>query len=187
MNQSSVRKLFEIAHQALAASIRSQTLAPIDLSDHPELLKPAAAFVTIYRRGMLRGCIGHILADKPLYQVVCEMVVAAATVDPRFPRVLEAELPETTLEISVLSPFEITTDFSTICIGKHGLLVQCGEARGLLLPQVAVKQGWNADRFLQETCRKAQLPSDAYKDENTQVAVFTATVLTETQQIENDK
>jgi len=179
MNPESETKLFEYAHLALQAYIDDRKFSPANVENFPDLLIPRAAFVTLYRSGELRGCIGHIVPDKPLYQVVCEMTIAAASSDPRFPVIQREELPEITVEISVLSPFEIITDFSTICIGEHGLIVQSGMARGLLLPQVAERYGWDAKQFLRETCRKAQLPPDAYESNDTQVAIFTAEILKE--------
>ncbi len=179
MDSASIEKLFEMAHASLENAILQKQETPGDVSDFQELNKPQGAFVTLYNDGQLRGCVGHIAADKPLYKTVMEMSVAAATFDPRFPVVTSKELPHISIEISVLSPFEIVTDFSTIEIGVHGLMVQLGNNRGLLLPQVAKRYHWTVEEFLAETCMKAFLPRDAYKNNDAKVSIFTAEVLTE--------
>jgi AmmeMemoRadiSam system protein A len=133
--------------------------------DPVSLVRHAGAFVTLHRRGELRGCIGHVEADQPLVHVVFRCAVAAATDDQRFAAITAAELADVDIEISIMGAVERISTLSEIVIGRHGLLVERDRHRGLLLPQVAVEQGWAPDRFLSETCRKAGLPDDAWQRE----------------------
>jgi AmmeMemoRadiSam system protein A len=137
------------------------------------------AFVCLKRRGRLRGCIGFIEAKKPLVRTVEEMAVAAALQDPRFPPLREEELKEISLEISVLTPLRKTADVGQIEVGTHGLYVRKGSRAGLLLPQVATEYGWDRDTFLKETCRKAGLAPDAWRDPETEIYLFSALVFAE--------
>jgi AmmeMemoRadiSam system protein A len=134
------------------------------------------AFVTITKKGSLRGCIGHIKGVKPLYKSVEEMAAAAAFQDPRFPPVTKKELKDLDIEISVLTPFEQISDVSEIEVGKHGLYIERGFYSGLLLPQVATEYNWDRDTFLEHTCRKAGLPPDAWKDKETRIYIFSADI-----------
>lgn len=127
------------------------------------LAQPGGAFVTLHSRGELRGCIGHIEPTDPIGRAVQQCAVAACSTDPRFPPVTAAELPQIDIEISLLGPLESITGPAEIEIGRHGLVVRRGWARGLLLPQVAVEWHWDADAFLSHTCHKAGLPNDAWK------------------------
>jgi uncharacterized protein len=126
-------------------------------------VQPGGAFVTLHRDGALRGCIGHIEATEPQASVVARVAVAAATTDPRFPPVTASELGDLDLEISLLGPLEPIDGPEDIQIGRHGLVVEQGWKRGLLLPQVATEWKWDAETFLAHTCEKAALPRDAWK------------------------
>jgi AmmeMemoRadiSam system protein A len=125
----------------------------------------AGTFVTIKRRGELRGCLGTLRCDLGLAAEVARCAADAASEDPRFERVAAEELPELSLEVSVLGPLESidASDHTAIQIGRHGLVVEEGRRRGLLLPQVAIEWGWTAEQFLRQTCVKAGLPPDAWK------------------------
>ncbi len=137
------------------------------------------AFVTLKIDGRLRGCIGYIEAVKPLKETVVEMAKAAAFRDPRFPSLGQEEIPSTTIEISVLSPLSRIEDSNIIEVGRHGLIVEKGIYKGLLLPQVAVEHGWDKETFLEHTCEKAGLPAYAWKEPDTQIYVFSAEVFGE--------
>ena len=121
----------------------------------------AGAFVTIRINGKLRGCIGYPDPDLPLLEVVERCAVSAALSDPRFPPLSAAEWDEVDLELSVLGPIEAVVDIAEVVVGRHGLIVESGHHRGLLLPQVAVEWKWNAAEFAAQTCIKAGLPQDA--------------------------
>jgi AmmeMemoRadiSam system protein A len=142
----------------------------------PALAAPGAAFVTLHVGGALRGCIGTLERRRSLWSVVGDMAAAAATRDPRFPPIEVTDLREMTVEISVLSPDTVIHRPEEIVIGRHGLDVRRGGARGLLLPQVAVEHGLDREDFLAATCRKAGLPANAWHDAETEIRVFEAEV-----------
>ena len=145
----------------------------------PGLDRPGAAFVTLRVGGTLRGCIGACEPHASLWSTVHEMASAAATRDPRFPPITARDLDDLSVEISVLSPERVIHDASEIEIGRHGLEVRRRMARGLLLPQVATEHRFDRERFLAETCRKAGLPPDAWRDPATEVWLFEADVFSE--------
>ena len=136
-------------------------------------------FVSIHKQLELRGCIGNLYPAGPLYRSVSECSISAATRDPRFPRVAIEELSKVEFEISVLSSIERVEDIAEIEIGRHGLLVSKNDRRGLLLPQVAAAFGWDRVTFLQETCKKAGLKPDDWKDAS--IHCFSAVVFGEQQ------
>ena len=129
----------------------------------PGFDRQGGAFVTLHKRGELRGCIGHIEADDLLVRVVARCAVAASSTDPRFPAVSSAEVAELSIELSLLGPLEPIGGPDDIEIGRHGLVVEKTSRRGLLLPQVATEWKWDAETFLAHTCHKAGLPRDAWK------------------------
>jgi AmmeMemoRadiSam system protein A len=153
--------LLRIAREAIAAHVGG-FVAPV-----PEvsgvLARKGGAFVTLKIRGALRGCIGHVDAEEPLGRVIPRCAVAACSGDPRFDPVTAAELPRLALEISLLEPLEAIAQAAEVEVGRHGLVVERGLRRGLLLPQVATDWGWDRETFLAETCHKAGLPRDAWK------------------------
>ena len=140
--------------------------------------EPHGVFVSIHRGNELRGCIGHIMPDQPLYRTTARCAVAAATSDPRFAPVTLDELPRVSFELSVLSSPEQVRNVEDIEVGKHGLIVSKGSTHGLLLPQVAVQYRWDRTQFLAETCMKAGLQPNAWK-EGADVRRFTAAVFSE--------
>jgi AmmeMemoRadiSam system protein A len=152
--------LLELARDAIEALVRVQTMpAP---GHSPIFSRMAGAFVTIHKRGQLRGCIGHVEADEPLGRVIARCAVAAASSDPRFSPVAPDELRDLHIELSILGPLEPIQGLDDIEVGRHGLVVQQGFSRGLLLPQVAVEWKWDRETFSAETCRKAGLAPDAW-------------------------
>jgi AmmeMemoRadiSam system protein A len=150
---------------------------PNIFSDQPKLDRKCGAFVTLHERnGALRGCIGYVEPIKPLLQTVIEMAVACSSRDPRFSPVTPDEFPNLDLEISVISPLREIHDEADICVGRDGLMIRKGSRSGLLLPQVAAELGWDRHRFLEETCRKAGLDEDAWKEVDAKVFIFSAQV-----------
>jgi uncharacterized protein len=143
------------------------------------LERPGAAFVTLHVRGELRGCIGTFHAGGSLWETVHEMASAAARRDPRFPPLARPDLAELAIEISVLSPPRRISNPEEIELGRHGVEIRRGRRRGLLLPQVAIEQGFDRERFLAETCRKANLPSDSWRDPETEIWLFEAEVFSD--------
>lgn len=176
LNEAEQRVLLRLARLAVVAAVTGAELPGFDGPEGP-LTARAGAFVTLHKSGRLRGCIGNIESQRPLYQTVCDCARSAALADPRFEPVTADELPQLHLEISVLSPLqEIRPE--EIDVGCHGLLVSRGFQRGLLLPQVATKYGWSREKFLGETCLKAGLPSDAWRH-GARLQVFTAQIFAE--------
>lgn len=145
----------------------------------PVLYEKRGAFVTLKKHGELRGCIGRIVADMPLYKVVSDFAIHAAVEDPRFNPVHYEELKDIEIEISVLTPFEEIASLDEIEVGTHGLMIRKGYRSGLLLPQVPVEYGWDRDTFLEHLCYKAQMPADAYKDDGVTIYKFSAVVFSE--------
>ncbi|MDY0268119.1 AmmeMemoRadiSam system protein A [Trichloromonas sp.] len=136
-------------------------------------------FVTIKQQGRLRGCIGNFQSELPLFKEVAAMVRASATCDPRFYPMKEEDLADFTIEISVLSPLEKIDDIEQIVIGRHGIYLEKGFYRGVLLPQVATERQWDRLTFLKQTCLKAGLASDAWKAEDCEIYLFAAQVFGE--------
>ena len=166
------------AAAARALGIPSQRISFPDPAGR--LLDPGMSFVTWKKDGELRGCIGSVEPVRPLWADVEANALHALLRDPRFPPVTAAELPRCRLEISVLTPFVSVDDaLGAVEVGVHGLLIERGPHRGLLLPQVPVEWGWDAPTFLAHACRKAGLPEDAWRDARTTVSTFTAEVFGE--------
>ena len=153
---------------------------PPPLPDGPPAIKAMmGAFVTLHWKGQLRGCIGMLEAREPLDETVREMAEAAALRDYRFQPVTPQELADIDIEISALSPLQQIQDITEIEVGTHGIWITKGMNRGVLLPQVATEQGYDRMTFLQQTCRKAMLPPDAWKDPDTIIEIFSAEVFGE--------
>lgn len=129
-----------------------------------KLQEPLGAFVTLHLAGRLRGCIGHVVGDAPLWETIAEMAQAAAFQDPRFSPLRQEEFEGLELEISILSPLTRCPDPELVEVGRHGLLIRRGGHSGLLLPQVPLEWQWDREQFLAQTCRKAGLPLDAWRD-----------------------
>jgi AmmeMemoRadiSam system protein A len=178
LTEADQQTLLQMARTALVDYLNHGKIPPVPEPEPGESLRQlSGAFVTLRRGKNLRGCIGVIEADRPLYLIVRQCAVWAATSDPRFPLVMKAEVAGLTIEISVLSPlFDIAPE--DIEVGRHGLLITRGGMRGLLLPQVAMQWKWSREQFLEETCRKAGLPPDAWQHE-AKLQAFTAQVFEE--------
>ncbi len=176
LSETDQQTLLRMAREAIEGYLNSAQIP--NIPEPPETLRqPCGAFVTLRKGKHLRGCIGYVEARRPLYVTVRECAVSAALHDPRFPPVTKKEMPGLNMEISVLSPLvEIAPE--KIEIGRHGLLISRGAQRGLLLPQVAVEWNWGRERFLDETCLKAGLPSDAWQH-GARIQAFTAQVFPE--------
>src|SRR5262245_60805214 len=136
------RELLQIARKTLQDYLRTGQWAAV-IPQHAQLKEKAGAFVTLEKHRELRGCIGHTTGDLPLVLTVQKMVVEAAVSDPRFPTVVFEECEDIEIEISVLSAFKRINDISEIKVGKHGLMISRGSRRGLLLPQVPGREGWD--------------------------------------------
>ena len=166
------RLLLQLAHQAIVAALEQREISLTAPTAH--LAEPRGAFTTLYYRGDLRGCVGYAFPVASLYRTVAQSAQGAAFDDSRFAPVTRDQVPELKVSLSILSlPLPIRPE--DVQIGRHGLLVQLGTSRGLLLPQVPVEHRWDRITFLEQTCRKAGLPSDAWQN-GAQLEAFTAEV-----------
>ncbi len=171
------RWLLGLAQQSIRAAVSGRPLPKS--RGHPASAGAAGCVHYAARKRSSRGCIGMVIAVKPLDETVCEMARAAALEDSRFSPVTEAELASVRVEISVLSPmFEIAPE--DVIVGRHGLMVSYDKHRGLLLPQVAIEWGWDREMLLIQTCRKAGLAADSWK-RGAKIEAFTAEVFGETE------
>lgn len=176
LNKEEQAELLKLAKMTVESVVKTGK-KPDYANKLPGLDRPLGAFVTLREKGALRGCIGRFEPDIPIYEVIMEMAVAAATQDYRFPPVSEHELDKLEYEISVLSPLRKVASWKEIEIGKHGVEVARGARRGVFLPQVATETGWGLETFMNTLCeQKAGLPADAWKDPKTDIFVFTAQV-----------
>jgi AmmeMemoRadiSam system protein B/AmmeMemoRadiSam system protein A len=169
------KTLRQIAQSAIERRLKGETVPKIDIAGG-HLKENRGAFVSLHRQGRLRGCIGNIQPNRPLYQVVEEMAAAAAFDDTRFSPLSAGELKDLDLEISVLTPLKRVQEVNEIEVGKHGLYIKKGFYAGLLLPQVATEYKWDRVTFLEETCRKAGLPKNAWKEKGTEIYMFSADI-----------
>lgn len=176
------RALLRLARRALQATLDEPPEPPPETTALPVVLsRPGRAFVTLRHGEALRGCIGHVAPSRPLADVVWRMTLLAATEDPRFPPVAREELALLRIEISVLSePVRLSAvDPAYIEPGRDGVIVRRGRRQGLLLPQVATEQQWDAEALLAAVCRKAGLPDGAWRLPDCELYVFQADVFGE--------
>ncbi len=173
--------LLKLARRSLVASVTS--MWPRSLTDGlsigPRLKRKQGAFVTLKKRGRLRGCIGTILPRMPLYQAVIKNAQNAALYDRRFQQVTVAELSEINVEISALSVPRKVSGYRDIVVGKHGIILRQGHGSATYLPHVASEQKWDRATTLRHLSRKAGLPMDGWKDPRTVFHVYTAEVWSE--------
>ncbi|MBN1694343.1 AmmeMemoRadiSam system protein A [candidate division WOR-3 bacterium] len=156
-------ELLTIARKTVSEYVKNKKIPDFEVESEV-LREKCGAFVTLKKKnGTLRGCIGHIVAEKPLFLVIRDMAIAAATQDYRFPPVASSEINDIEIEISVLTPMQRVNNVDEIKVGRDGLLIKRGYMSGLLLPQVPVEQGWDKATFLEHLCYKAGLSADAWK------------------------
>lgn len=170
------RLLLGIAHEAIDAIVsgREWRDVPPSLSGVDE---PRGVFTTLYLDNELRGCVGYAAPVSPLYQAVAETARSAAFEDSRFLPVTKQEAGRLEISLSVLSRL-FPIEAEAVEVGRHGLVISRGAYRGLLLPQVPVELGWNRETFLEQTCRKAGLPLDAWR-QGASIEAFTAEVFSD--------
>ncbi len=178
-NDAQRKKLLQIARESMTSFVRDGRRKSFKESD-PALNAPLGAFVTLRKNGELRGCIGNMVGEGPLYETIANMAVEAACRDPRFMPVSRSELEKIDIEISVLSPLKRVSSHEEVKIPGDGVLVRKGFRSGVYLPQVAEEAGWNKEEFLTSLCgQKAGLSPDAWKDPATEMYVFTAEIFKE--------
>ena len=179
LNDTQKARLLEIARKTIQEYVTNGK--KLDFSENdPQLNAINGAFVTIHKQGKLKGCIGNIIGQKPLFETIRDMAIESATGDPRFEPVTKEDLKDIEIEISVLSPLKKIEDVDEFQLGTHGVLVKKGWSQGVFLPQVAEETGWNKEEFLSNLCaHKAGLPADAWKDAKTEKYIFSALVFSE--------
>ena len=173
------RRLLALAREAITDCARG--IRPPEVAAPGAGARLAGLFVSLHKHGDLRGCIGRLDTNEPLSKIVADCARSACSADPRFPPVSPAELPDIDIELSVLGDLEPIASPDDVIVGQHGLVVELGRARGLLLPQVATQWGWDARGFVEQTCRKAGLPTDAWQH-GAKLWRFEAEVFTEDSQ-----
>jgi AmmeMemoRadiSam system protein A len=171
------KAMLELARRSVTSAVQLHEL-PSDIPAHGIFSERRALFVTLRVKGKLHGCIGVVDVQEPLGEGIVRCAAGSALQDPRFPRLRSDELRDLEIEISLLSPL-FPTSPDQIEIGKHGLLITRGSRRGLLLPQVAVEHGLDWERFVQETCRKAGIDRNSWRDQETKVFAFTCEVFSD--------
>ena len=175
----SQRRLLSLSRQTLNDFVRGIERLAEAISDPNLQTRDYGAFVSLHKKQELRGCIGNCASKDPLYQTVIEMTRAAASRDTRMAPVSEDELDDIRIDITVLSPMVRARDPLSLEVGKHGLHVTQGGRRGVLLPQVAAQYQWDMKTFLEQTCIKAGLRKNAWRDATIEVSTFTALVMEE--------
>jgi len=178
MNEAQKRTLLEVARDTVEAVITGGAV-PRPKSDDPQLNAPCGCFVTLKNHSRLRGCIGQFTSEGPLIELVGQMAKASATGDPRFlaEPITADEFEHLDIEISVLSPLELTREPLSLRLGVDGVYIKRGCISGCFLPQVATETGWSKEEFLSYCCaHKAGLSPDAWKDAETEVYLFGAEV-----------
>ncbi len=171
-------RLLHTARESIRAAFRDGEGAYPEPTEN--LMTACGAFVTLRKEGALRGCIGNVTPEQPLFEAVKDLARSSAFRDPRFPPLGKDELEHVDIEISVLTPLEPIAP-EEVEVGTHGLLIRSGLRSGLLLPQVPVEQGWNREEFLSRTCNKAGLPGTCWQDSDTELLSFTAIVFSESE------
>ena len=170
--------LLKAARKSISSKFGETDLPQFDPADYPELKETLGAFVTLKINNNLRGCIGYMIGQKPLYDTVVEVARQSAFADPRFPQLTKEELEKVKIEISVLSHFTPIDSYDEIEVGKHGLLLDEG-GRAVLLPQVATEHNYDRAQFLTSLCHKAGLYGEYWKERVLKLKVFTALVFGE--------
>jgi AmmeMemoRadiSam system protein A len=178
LSSDDCRALLDLARRAISSAIIEKRILDFPPCS-PALAAPAGAFVTLHHGGQLRGCVGQVESPDSLAETAARAAINAALHDSRFLPVEAGEIRSLEIEISVLSPPEPIAP-EAIVVGRHGLMVVKGEYRGLLLPQVATERRWSSQRFLEETCAKAGLPRDAWREPSARVFAFAAEVFSDT-------
>ena len=177
LNNEEKKEILMVSRKTLNSYISDGVIPKFNFDNEKYKLK-CGGFVTLNKDGNLRGCIGYIEPFKPLLETIIEMTINASTKDPRFSPVSSEELEKIKIDISILSPLEKIEDIDKIIVGKHGILIRKGRYSGVLLPQVATEWGWERKTFIEQTCNKAGLPIDSYK-EGADIYIFSAQIFGE--------
>ncbi|OFY43510.1 MAG: hypothetical protein A2X18_06080 [Bacteroidetes bacterium GWF2_40_14] len=178
LSETDKQTLLDIARESIHSAVLGGKKFKVTPDEYSDILKTTCgAFVTLHNKGKLRGCLGRMTGDLPLYKMIQEMAISASLYDYRFTPIGPDELSKIDIEISVLSPMTRIDDITEIELGKHGIFIQKGVDSGVFLPQVATETGWSREDFLGHCSRdKAGLGWTGWKSAD--VYIFTATILT---------
>ncbi len=173
------RVLLNLARNSIRSLFQKNDSSEIDLENHPILKTRKGAFVTLTIKNRLRGCIGYITSNSPLYKTVQDAAEQAAIGDPRFPNLTKKEFDLINVEVSILSePFPMES-YDEVILGKHGLILSEGGKRGLLLPQVPIEHQMNKEEYLSALCEKAGFYPNLWRERILNIQMFTAEVFSE--------
>jgi AmmeMemoRadiSam system protein A len=175
----SQQKLLDLSRQTLNNFVRGLGRGPARIRDSYLQTRDYGAFVSLHKKEELRGCIGHCAPQAPLFETVIKMTEAAAAHDDRVQPIAKSELGAIHIEITILSPLTAASDPLALEIGKYGFHVARDGRRGVLLPQVATRYGWDMKTFLEQTCLKAGLTKNAWQDPEAELLCFTALIIEE--------
>jgi len=183
LTENEKKILLKIARNTLDTYIREGKYPEIDQAELTSTLKQSlGAFVSLHKKGDLRGCIGRFNPDQPLFRVVRDMTVSAATQDYRFPKVKADELSRIDIEISVLSEMKKISSIKEIRLGKHGIYIKKGGRSGTFLPQVAIQTGWTVEEFLGNCAEsKAGIGWNGWRDKDAEIFIYEAVIFSEEQ------
>jgi AmmeMemoRadiSam system protein A len=181
LSEGDAKAILDLARRAVAEAVCQDRLPGI-IPQTGIFEQQCGVFVTLHVAKRLRGCIGVIETKDPLGESIVRCAGGAALMDPRFDPVQPEEIDNVEIEVSLLSPVQRIRP-EEIEIGKHGLVVEQGFHRGLLLPQVAVEHHLSREQFLRETCQKAGIAADAWKAQETRIYGFTCEILSESKHI----
>lgn len=171
--------ILKIARNAIISIFDKSSKSNVEFSQHSILLSQKGAFVTLSKNNRLRGCIGYIISNMPLYETIQDAAKQAAIGDPRFEKLSKEELLQIEIEVSILSePFKMNS-YDDIVVGTHGLILSENGRRGLLLPQVPIEHNMNKEEYLSALCEKAGLYSELWKEKVLSIEMFTADVFSE--------
>lgn len=183
LTQKEKEFLLDFARRTIARKLKIEDSTETTESDAvtigPHISEKRGCFVTIHKKGQLRGCIGMFEANGPLWRMIEEMAIQAAFHDPRFSPLKSGEVKDIDIEISVLSPLRKIKNMDEIKVGEHGIYITKGFNRGVLLPQVATEYGWDRETFLDHTCAKAGLSAGCWKKTDAIIEIFSAEVFGE--------
>jgi AmmeMemoRadiSam system protein A len=177
LSDSRKQILLTFARKTIQQFLSDESLPPAKHSD-PALNRKQGAFVTLLKEGNLRGCVGHIKDDLPLYEVVGLMALQSAFNDQRFPSVTTDELTQIEIEISILTPFRRIKHIEEIELGRDGVSLTVGDHHAVFLPQVALKMGWDREQLLDRLANKMGLPEQSWKRKS-KVLVFQTEIFKE--------
>ena len=176
LNPNQKNRLLTVARTTIEEYARTQSVLDFQ-EDDSVLNENMGAFVTLHKKGALRGCIGNIIGQKPLYITIRDMAIESAFSDPRFSPVSSDEISDVDIEISVLSKLKKIDNSTEIIIGTHGVLVKQGFESGVYLPQVGIETGWSRDEFMNSLCgQKVGIATESWRDGSCEIYIFTATV-----------